>query len=570
MKTLRHLLNLGIDTGQSKKDKARISAINIFGFGVSGLLLVYAIFFIIQGNQRGALIIFAVIVVCLLPPILNYFNYQKAGRYLLNVNSAPAIYYYIFLIGPGLGIEYFMILTFSYPFIFLKKEEKYSIVFFFFYNSIFLLLSEFVPLTFIDPIAIAPEIALFIKFSITVICCIHAGLFYYLFYQSIDLTESELINAKNDAIKASKAKRDFIASMSHEIRTPLNAVVSISKLLSEGNTNDNSDLINSLKFSSDHLMNIINDILDFSKLEAGKISLDMNPIDLKRLISNIKNAYHIIANEKNISIELDIDKTLNKTYLLDELRFTQIIGNLINNAIKFTHEGSVRIVIKKINSTTDKDHIAFSIIDTGIGIPSDRINSIFSSFSQLSSSITKKYGGSGLGLSIVTELLKLFDSRIMVQSTLGKGSEFTFKLLLERVQVSTEKNLNKIVLDLKNQKVLVVEDYQINAMVIKKTLSKWGLQVDIAESGKEAIIKYQKNQYDLVLMDIHMPEMGGMETTKRIKKLKNYQNTPIYALSADITIKEDPDFKNCFEGFLSKPLEHNKIISVLTKHLKVI
>jgi len=208
--------------------------------------------------------------------------------------------------------------------------------------------------------------------------------------------------------------------MSHEIRTPLNAVISISDLLTKNNEDIEKEYIQSLKFSSKHLMNIINDILDFSKLEAGKISIDSQSVGLKALIRNIKRTYKSIANKKQLDLSIQVDESLHHFHLTNDLRFTQIIGNLINNALKFTHQGSVTIAVKKVLTTKTKGKILFSISDTGIGIPKEQIKTIFSDFSQLSNSITKTYGGTGLSLTIVSELLQLFHSEIHVEPILSK------------------------------------------------------------------------------------------------------------------------------------------------------
>ena len=548
----------------SQKDRARIVAINVFGIGISAMLTLYVLYFLYIGNIEAVYMLIFIILICLLPPLSNFLKYHQAARFLYNFNAAPFIYYHVYLIGPGMGIELFMIITFSYPFIFLQKSESKWMVFFFVYNTIFLFLTEFVPISFIEPVNFSNNATVFVKVSIYIFCCLHAGIFYYLYYKSIDLTEKELIDSKNAAEQASNVKQEFLAAMSHEIRTPLNVVVSIANMMSEKQANAEKELIKSLKYSSDHLMNVINEILDFSKLEAGKIELDKNPINLRECAQNLFSSYKFSAEEKKVSLNLEIDQEIAPVFMIDELRLNQILGNLLSNSLKFTHQGSVSLKIDLIEESTDSQNVKFSVSDTGIGIPKEKLSSIFSSFTQLSANITKKYGGSGLGLTIVAGLLKLFNSQLLVESEVGKGSVFSFELALEKSGfVNIKENMD---VALRPLEILVVEDYQLNALIIQKMLKNWGMSVEIAESGKEAIACVQQNTFDIIFMDIHMPEMDGIETTRQIKIMDQFNNAPIFALTADITAAKQKNVQSLFDGFLRKPLEKDKIIEVLARY----
>ncbi|MEL7148303.1 MAG: ATP-binding protein, partial [Bacteroidota bacterium] len=517
------------DTQKDQKEKARIAAVNAFGIIIASMLSLYTAYYIYAGNTEIVFALLGVIFICLIPPVLNLFRLHNLARFVYNFNAAPCIYYHVFLIGPGMGIELFHILTLAYPFIFLRKEESRWMIFFFIYNMGFLFLTEFAPLTLIDPIEMSARTAIFVKASIFAFCSLHAGIFFYLYYRSIDSTEKTLTDAKNAAEKANKAKQDFLAAMSHEIRTPLNVVVSIANMLSEESVKNDKKLIESLRFSSDHLMNVINEILDFSKLEAGKIQLDKNPVNLQEFVQNIVSSYQVTAREKGLDLTIEIDTDIYSGFLVDEVRLNQILGNLLNNALKFTHQGSVKLHIALIEDQQRHQLLKFSVIDTGIGIPEGELSSIFSSFTQLSASITKKYGGSGLGLNIVVALLELHQSSLNVSSEPGKGSSFSFEITLEKsllADLEEEKSIQ-----LKPLNILVVDDYALNALIIKKTLSNWGMVVTTAESGKEAIASVMEQEYQLILMDIHMPEMDGVETTKRIRALNGRIDTPIYALT---------------------------------------
>lgn len=377
--------------------------------------------------------------------------------------------------------------------------------------------------------------------------------------------KAEIIEKKNRAEQAVRVRQEFLSSMSHEIRTPLNAITTIITLLDRQVDEENKRLLNSLQFASNNLMRIINDILDFTKLDEGKTQLEFHPSDLKTLGENIWQTYDTLAQEKGLSLSLKSDPALATHYLLDETKLTQILGNLISNAIKYTSSGTVEIVIEKLKEERAYDNILFKVTDTGEGISESDISKIFESFTQIKHYMTKKEGGTGLGLTIVKKLVALHGSKIRVESVVGKGSVFYFELKLQRVALpcTAKPELSEL---LKGKNALLAEDNQINAMVILKLLSNWGVITDHVINGKQAFEKTRQKKYDFILMDIHMPEMNGLESAKLIRTRYNLNNDiPIYAVTADIMANTDAEYIPYFTDFLFKPLEIRKIYDALAK-----
>jgi len=383
----------------------------------------------------------------------------------------------------------------------------------------------------------------------------------------LQVEKAEIIEKKNLAEQSARIKQDFLSTMSHEIRTPLNAVITIAALLSEKTDPEEQQLIDSLKFASNNLLFIINDILDFTKLDAGKTKLEMRPTNFKLLLDSIKNTYDSLAKEKGLSLRLNLDGAVAESYELDETKLSQILGNLLTNAIKFTQQGLVNINIKKTTGTDHTDHLLFEVADTGMGISEDHLVDVFESFSQAQSVRTRKQGGSGLGLAIVKKLVDLHQSNITLKSTVGKGSVFAFELKLTKC-VSPVKAPSKHSDILSGKTVLLAEDNLINAMVIGKLLSNWKMVVEHAKNGVEAVEKSKLKAFDYILMDIHMPEMDGYEATRNILSTENPNvKTPIFALTADITAESQEEYLPVFNGFLRKPLEIEKLYEALASRV---
>lgn len=377
--------------------------------------------------------------------------------------------------------------------------------------------------------------------------------------------KAEMMEKKDRAEQSARMKQDFLSTMSHEIRTPLNAVTTITSLLSEKYEGEDKMLITSLKSASRNLLMVINDILDFTKLDNGKVTLDVISCDLQEILQRIFNTYESVATEKGILLKIQIAEEVNGSYEIDETKLSQILGNLISNAIKYTDVGEVTISVQRIASNLSADQIRFKVMDTGVGISPEYYGEMFESFSQPKSITTRKQGGTGLGLAIVKRLVEIYDSEVRFESELGKGSIFYFDLQLKSCAV--EKVLAPITRDqLKNKTVLLVEDNPVNAMVAKRLLNNWGIITESAVNGLLAINKANEKTFDFILMDIHMPEMNGLDATEHIRNNKNpNQYTPIFALTADITAENQEEYSRHFTGFLRKPIEIDKLYAALTQ-----
>jgi len=342
--------------------------------------------------------------------------------------------------------------------------------------------------------------------------------------------QQNLIKTKDEAMVAAKAKQHFMSVMSHEMRTPLNAVIGLSNLIIS-NAKDNAQIQNleTLKFSANSLLTIIDDILEFNDVEFGNITIEKSNFELRKLTYNISRILSDSAVLKQLPLSVEINENVPHILYGDQYRLSQILSNLLNNAIKFTDKGYVKLIVNYNNNK-----IEFSIIDTGIGIEAHKLQSIFTSFQQANLDIKRKYGGTGLGLTISKKIADLMDADLSVKSILNKGSQFTLSVPYEIKDTSIPNKKNPLLRDLNNARILLVEDNQVNQMVAKKFLTKWNAQVSIANNGKESLSLIKENTFDIILMDLHMPIMDGFEAIKHLKDTPKF-NIPIIILSADIS-----------------------------------
>lgn len=386
--------------------------------------------------------------------------------------------------------------------------------------------------------------------------------------------EIELIHAKDVAEKAAMAKSQFLSVMSHEIRTPMNAVIGFTHLLLQQDPKPSQmEFLRLLKFSAENLLVLINDILDFSKIEAGKLEFENVDFNLKDLVANIRLSLLQKANEKNIQLKLMVDQDLPDAVIGDPVRLGQILSNLVSNAIKFTETG--KVTISATLSTADKENavIDFEVTDTGIGIPSNKQSDIFNSFTQASSDTTRKYGGTGLGLTITRRLLQLLKSDIYVNSQVGKGSTFYFSLTFQnsdlKLKSSHLADENQKPQSLLGTRILIAEDNQINVILAKQFMKQWQVDCDVAENGEIALLLVQTNDYDMILMDLQMPEMDGYQTTEAIRNLPDakYQKLPIIALTASAMLDiKDRAFTVGMNDYISKPFNPNELYKKIASY----
>jgi signal transduction histidine kinase len=388
--------------------------------------------------------------------------------------------------------------------------------------------------------------------------------------QKLEENNKELAIQKEKAEEATRVKAMFLANMSHEIRTPLNGILGISKILEESGLNQNQkELADIITTSGENLLNIINDILDFSKIESGQIQLENIEFSLSKIVDNIFNLLKFNADKKNIQLSVNIDKDMPDTLTGDPYRLNQILTNLVNNAIKFTDKGSVKIEVETLDQENDVVELMFKVVDTGIGISEEGIKKLFKEFSQTESSTTRKYGGTGLGLAICSNLVSLMGGKIGVNSKIGEGSEFWFKLKFnyqQRQKVKKQPESIKISGDVK---ILYAEDNPVNQRVTQLLLKKIGIKCDIAVNGEKAVEMHLKNKYDLILMDMQMPVLDGVESAKKIREAEaeNQEENPVFIVAVTANAYSE-DKKKCFDAgmndFISKPFkiaELEKIIN---------
>ncbi|MNP97860.1 Aerobic respiration control sensor protein ArcB [compost metagenome] len=390
-----------------------------------------------------------------------------------------------------------------------------------------------------------------------------------------EIAEEAKINAENATIiaeNAVKAKQQFLSNMSHEIRTPMNAIIGFTKVVLKTDlTAKQKEYLNAIKMSGDALIVLINDILDLAKVDAGKMTFEKTPFKMKSSISAMLHLFETKIQEKNLRLVTEYDRNIPDVLVGDPVRLHQIILNLVSNAVKFTTKGKIIVSVDLLYEEEDKVIIQFAVTDTGIGIPEEKIGKIFENFQQASSGTSRLYGGTGLGLAIVKQLVESQGGTIRVKSIVDEGSTFSFTLSFQKTNSDAELENEIVELDteIKNIKVLVVEDIPLNQLLMKTLLDEFGFARDIAENGKIAIEKLKNKDYDIILMDLQMPEMNGFEATEYIRKTMN-SKIPIIALTADVTTV---DLAKCkavgMNDYIAKPVDerllYSKIIGILKK-----
>jgi len=395
----------------------------------------------------------------------------------------------------------------------------------------------------------------------------------------LEITNKELKEAKDKAETttriaedAVKAKQQFLSNMSHEIRTPMNAIIGFTKVVLKTEMSaKQKEYITAIKMSGDSLIVLINDILDLAKVDAGKMTFEQIPFKMALSISAMLHLFETNILEKNLELVKEYDNRIPEVLVGDPVRLHQIILNLVSNAVKFTIKGKITVSVRLISEDEENVILEFAVTDTGIGIQENKMGTIFDNFQQATSGTSRLFGGTGLGLAIVKQLVESQGGSIRVKSKLEEGSTFSFILsfIKTNAEVVLETKMEELNTEIKNIKVLVAEDIPLNQLLMKILLDEFGFEYDIAANGKIAIEKLQNNPYDIILMDLQMPEMNGFEATEYIRNTMN-SKIPIIALTADVTTV---DLAKCkavgLNDYISKPVDERLLYSKIMELLKI-
>lgn len=384
--------------------------------------------------------------------------------------------------------------------------------------------------------------------------------------------ERELLQAKQQAEHLAKTKEEFLANMSHEIRTPMNAIVGVAQLLQDTPlTDEQRKYLNSIDFASENLLSIINDVLDLSKIEADAIVYESTPFNLKNTANQIREMFRTKAEEKGVGFSVSVNSNVPETVLGDPTKINQILINLLSNAFKFTNKGEVDLTVSAKEPSDDEVELEFAVADTGIGIPKEKQQDIFSSFQQAQTNTTRKYGGTGLGLTIVKKLSEGMGGKVEVSSELKQGTTFTvtlpLKLLADKAVANNQKTAEVDTSRLKGKRGLLVEDNELNQMVATKFLSVAGIEVTTVDDGQKAVDVVAKDVFDFILMDIQMPNLDGYEAAKQMRT--NGIKTPIIAMTAHaFSGEKEKCLAAGMNDYLTKPIKrdllHSKIAEILS------
>ncbi|MBC7826777.1 MAG: response regulator [Chitinophagaceae bacterium] len=482
---------------------------------------------------------------CLLLGIILFMLKKGYTRYTKTLTiTGINIFFILFNFSDGLRMGnyiFFFPLLFALPFL-ISSKNKYNkevLSYFLFTVTCFCVCIFFVPgessWQKIKEAQYAPS------FTINCICAlVLSTAFSYLGITFEKKYSRELLEQNKRKENAMKARSQFLSQMGHELRTPMNGILGATNLLAKQKIMPGQDeYLDILKYCSNHMLELINNILDYNKIEAGKLDLHTSEVNLKQLLQNATLPFYNRFEEKRVELMVEIDQELDEKVIVDEIRMIQVLNNLLSNALKFTNSGYVKLKVSCAHKEKHLLGVDFLVEDTGIGIAENDFQKVFESFEQVYSDSTRKYEGTGLGLSIAQRLLNLMDSKLELQSELGKGSQFSFSVNLVKADIDKEhaNNTNLQDGDLSGMRILIAEDNLINMLVAKKMLQGWNVSLTTAENGIEVLESLEVNaNYNLILMDLEMPEMDGYTAVREIRKL--YPTIPVLAYTAALIDQE--------------------------------
>lgn len=523
-KLYKKLINAGISKANNQVDIGKIKYLNYTLFFGS---IIFIPNFIYEIYLKLTYTIFLDTIFFLLVIITFYIN--SLGNYAAARNLAIISTNFILLTGnyvEGLAAGNYLIyipLFFVFSVLGKLKDENTQVIFLIALTASSLFVCMFFCPN-ISTVQVISEAALVNMFkSNFLISLTLAIIFSYLIFQITKNKEEELIKAKELAEESAKAKFLFLSNMSHELRTPLNGIIGSTNLLkSEQYLNGQLEHFEMLDYSSNHMLNLVNDVLDFSKIESGKVELEQRKFNVETFIKNIYNSFAHQFETKHLYFKLSSEDNVNIDVISDDIKLSQILNNLLSNALKFTEEGGVTFCVALREINENNVTLNFAIKDTGIGIPKEKVGVIFESFIQADIDTTRKYGGTGLGLTISKKLVETFGSKLFLENKESEGCNFYFDVVFEKNKsiVINQIKVSDEVQSLKGMRILIAEDNKINMLIARKFLKSWGVDVTEAVNGSEAIAYCYINEFDLLLLDLEMPEADGYTALKEIRKLK--------------------------------------------------
>lgn len=565
---LNKLVNLGVVDGLSIEDAQKVRLTNILTL----LPMPLTAFYFLYGLYFGLGFLWAICAFLMLGIFAVVFvNYKK--KYVLAKSISFYVYAMgVFLIHNSTNIGYcvtnfFFMLFISHEIMYDVKKQIRAFLPTIIFTFISAVACFVVPQYFFFNAVFDDKVLIILQMSIYTFTLLMGGVYMAIVINMHRLTEKKLLDVMQGFEKANKAKSVFLSNMSHELRTPLNGIIGTTNLLMhETASTSQKKYYDVLMHTSDHMLHLINHILDFSKINESKINLDRNIFNLKHTLTKLCRVYVAQDIKENVSFKFEIDSALDKEVISDDLRIKQILFNLLSNAFKFTKSGTITLKVVALKSADEKMAVRFSVSDTGIGIKPEQFEKIFESFEQADNSTTRNFGGTGLGLSISKQLVGLFGSNLQIESEYQKGSTFWFDAVLEINKTVVTQEVEIInAKDLHGVKVLVAEDNKINRMVLLTFLKKWNVQFTETVNGLHALEEFNRNSYDLILMDLEMPEMDGYTAIKEIRKVDSL--IPVIAFTAALYDNMGADLTNKgFNDYLHKPFNPTDLYNKILKY----